>query len=142
LYGWNTVLSQIASALLTILGMIAIVEDHDGRDSWRRDIENRQRSIVFPDTVRNEARLWRNLVEDRTPWKKSTKVGVAILAVFVGSWLAVLTIATHQQGVTWILALLMLLVWGPIFAILRWATKRTLKNIEEQKRHGSRTPKH
>jgi predicted nucleic acid-binding protein len=33
------------------------------RDQWLQDIENRQPNRVFPDTVRNKARVWRNLGE-------------------------------------------------------------------------------
>ncbi len=28
---------------------------------WQRDLEKRQRNVVFPDTAENEATLWRNL---------------------------------------------------------------------------------
>src|SRR5439155_1019781 len=30
------------------------------REEWLQDIEARQRNVVFPDTVNNEARFWRN----------------------------------------------------------------------------------
>lgn len=34
---------------------------HEKRDDWMRDVEQRQRNIVFPDTAANEARFWRGL---------------------------------------------------------------------------------
>jgi len=35
------------------------------REEWLRDIEKRQRNVVFPDTVNNEARFWRNIIEGK-----------------------------------------------------------------------------
>jgi hypothetical protein len=35
------------------------------REEWLEDIEARQRNVVFPDTVNNEARLWRNIIEGK-----------------------------------------------------------------------------
>lgn len=104
------------------------------RDRWLEDVRNRQRSIVFPETVQNEARFWRNL--GTGPWTTSSKVGLAILAVFVVGWGSVFFRATHGQGEMWMLVLLFLGVCGPIFLAISWATRRTLKNIHKGK-HGS-----
>jgi hypothetical protein len=49
--------------------------DHHKRDEWLQDIEARQRNVVFPDTVQNEARFWRNV--GKQPFTTSTKVGLA-----------------------------------------------------------------
>jgi hypothetical protein len=35
------------------------------REEWLQDIEARQRNVVFPDTVNNEARFWRNIIEGK-----------------------------------------------------------------------------
>jgi hypothetical protein len=32
------------------------------RKEWEQDTNARQRNVVFPDTVQNEGRLWRNLL--------------------------------------------------------------------------------
>jgi len=48
-------------------------------DQWLQDVEARQRNIVFPDTVQNEARFWHNL--SKRPLHTSTKIGLAFLAV-------------------------------------------------------------
>jgi len=53
--------------------------DHHKRDEWRQDIKARQRNVVFPDTVQNEARFWRNI--GKQPFTTSTKVGLAVLAI-------------------------------------------------------------
>jgi hypothetical protein len=99
------------------------------RDDWQRDIQARQRNVVFPDTVENEARFWRNL--GKGPSKISTKIGLAILAVFVFGFGAAILVATHQAGVTWLFVLAMLLLCGPIFGAIAWATRRSLRDIEK-----------
>jgi hypothetical protein len=99
-----------------------------GKDEWLRDVDARQRNVVFPDTVQNEARFWRNL--GKGPANTATKVGLAILALFVSWFLAAILIATYQAHATWMVAIGMLLLWGPIFGAIAWATHRTLRNIE------------
>ena len=53
-----------------------------GRDEWLRDIETRQQNIVFPDTLNNETRGWRNLMEAKrlTPVQQ---LGIVVLFLFV-----------------------------------------------------------
>lgn len=55
---------------------------HPGSDEWLRDVEARQRNIVFPDTLNNETRGWRNLMETRHP-TLIQKSGMLILLLFV-----------------------------------------------------------
>jgi hypothetical protein len=108
------------------------------KDRWLEDIEARQSNVVFPDTVQNEARFWRNLKD--IPWKTSTKIGMAILALFVGTWISIILFATLQQGIWTAVALAagMLLIFGPIFALIVWATRRSLRNIQNARRGQSR----
>jgi len=102
---------------------------HHKREEWLQDIEARQRNWVFPDTTQNEGRFWRNL--GKQPFTTSTKIGLALLAVLGwGSFLVIMR-AASQEGVLWQLALGMLLFWGPIFAVLAWAIRRSLRNIED-----------
>ena len=54
----------------------------EGGDAWLRDIEARQRNIVFPDTLNNETRGWRNLVEGGPPTAVQ-RLGIAVLLFFV-----------------------------------------------------------
>ncbi len=106
--------------------------DHHKRDEWLQDIEARQRNVVFPDTVQNEARFWRNV--GKQPFTTSTKVGLALLALLGWGFFGVILIATFQAGVTWAFVLGMLLFWGPIFAAIAWATRRSLHNIQNARR--------
>lgn len=102
------------------------------RDQWLQDIQARQRNYVFPDTVQNEARFWRNLKD--IPWSTSTKIGMAILAIFVGGFGVRLLVALIQEHRVLPLALAMILVWGPIFGGIAWVTKRALRKIEKDRR--------
>jgi hypothetical protein len=96
--------------------------DHRKRDEWLQDIEARQRNVVLPDTVQNEARFWRNIGKQPST---STKVGLALLAILGWGLFAVILVATFQEGFTWKFVLGMLLFWGPIFAAIAWATRRS-----------------
>jgi hypothetical protein len=96
------------------------------RDQWLQDIEARQSKVVFPDTV-NEARFWRNL--SKRPLNASSKIGLALLALLGWGVFARLFFSTIQEGVTWAFVLGMLLLWGPIFGVIAWATRRSLRNI-------------
>jgi hypothetical protein len=52
-----------------------------GKDDWLRDMDARQRNVVFPDTVQNEARFWRTL--GNVPLTTAGKIGLVVLAIFV-----------------------------------------------------------
>ena len=101
-------------------------------DEWLQDAEARQRNVIFPDTVQNETRFWRNL--GKQPKGTSTKIGLAVLAAFVFGSFAVIIVATFQAGVSWAFTLGMLLLWGPLFAILAYATRRSLRNLQNVRR--------
>ena len=101
-------------------------------DQWLLDVDARQRNIVFPDTVKNEVRFWHNL--SKRPLNTPTKFFLAFLAVMGWGIFARLFFATIQAGVTWLFVLLMLLVWGPIFGVIGWATRRSLRNIHSARR--------
>jgi hypothetical protein len=120
--------SAYNSSELTDAGMA----NNHKRDQWLQDIEARQRNIVFPDTVKNEARFWRNL--SKRPLNTSTKIGLAFLAVMGWGVFARLFFATIQTGETWLFVLAMLLVWGPTFGVIAWATRRSLRNIHKARR--------
>lgn len=111
---------------------VRMSKPHD-REQWLRDIDARQRNYVFPDTVQNEARFWRNLKE--IPWRTSTKIGMAILAMFVAGFGITFLVAVVQEGRGLPMALAMILVWGPVFGGIAWATKRTLRKLENGRRN-------
>ena len=65
-----------------------------GLRKWHQDIESRQRNVVFPDTLYNEARLWRNLISDKRLWGI---VPAVVIALFYSALIAVLyTVALTQ----------------------------------------------
>jgi hypothetical protein len=103
------------------------------RERWRHDVEARQRSVVFPDTVQNEVRFWRNL--GKQGWTTTSKIGLVVLGIFVFGALTTILLAVLSQGPTaaWVLVLAMLLVWGPIFGLIAWATRRTWRRIDDRR---------
>ena len=103
------------------------------RERWLHDVEARQRSVVFPDTVQNEGRFWRNL--GNQGWTTTSKIGLLVLGIFVFGALATILLAVLSQGATavWVLVLAMVLVWGPIFGLIAWATRRTLRHIDDRR---------
>ena len=108
------------------------MSSHSKRDKWLQDLESRQRNTVFPDTVQNETRFWRNL--GTGPSKLSTKVGLSVLAIFVFAFAAMILVATYQAGVIWLFILGMLFFCGTLFGALAWATRKSLRNIERARR--------
>ncbi len=53
---------------------------------WRRDIENRQRNVVFPATAENEARLWRNMGAGK--WNGVIVAGLVLVCLTLAGALA------------------------------------------------------
>jgi hypothetical protein len=72
------------------------MSDHQKRDQWLQDIEAGQRNVVFPDTVQNEARFWRNL--GKGPSSTSARAGLVVLAIFLFVWAAIILVATYKGG--------------------------------------------
>jgi hypothetical protein len=97
-----------------------------------QDVATRQRNVVFPDTVQNEARFWRNF--GNQSWTTPTKVGLGLLALFVFGTAAsvlvnlILYDSAWKQEVLDVVALT-LLVFGPIFGLVVWAVPRNLKKL-------------
>jgi hypothetical protein len=50
---------------------------------WERDVINRQRNIVFPDTNLNEGRFYRNIASGRAVFSLGQKLCLAIIVLFV-----------------------------------------------------------
>ena len=120
-----------------LLGVGNMADQHK-RDEWLQDIEDRQRSVVFPNTVENEARFWRNL--GTTPSSTVTKIGLAVLAIFVFGFASTILIATYAAGVLWFFLLGMLLFCGSLFGAIAWATRRNLQRLESS-RTASKRPR-
>src|SRR5579863_1360231 len=56
---------------------------------WREDVDASQRNVIFPDTVRNEGRLWRNLRDGKQKLTIVQGIGVAVvfLSVITVFWM-------------------------------------------------------
>jgi hypothetical protein len=64
---------------------------------WERDVIDRQRNIVFPDTNLNEGRYYRNIASGKAIFSVGQKVSLLIILLFVmivTSWGLAQTIAS------------------------------------------------
>jgi|SRR5579859_1342303 len=52
---------------------------------WERDVINRQRNIVFPDTVLNEGRFYRNLTSGKAVFSVGQKTCLLLLCLYFAS---------------------------------------------------------
>jgi hypothetical protein len=50
--------------------------------AWERDVLNRQRNIVFPDTNLNEGRFYRNLASGKAVFSVGQKVSLLLIVAF------------------------------------------------------------
>jgi hypothetical protein len=50
---------------------------------WERDIVNRQRNIVFPDTNLNEGRFYRNIASGRAVFSVGQKVCLLVIMLYM-----------------------------------------------------------
>jgi hypothetical protein len=101
-----------------------------------RDVQDRQRSVVFPGTLANETRLWRNILNGSpTPL---TWIGLAVLGIFVFGLLIVFLKMLNDTGGLWQGILETALIFGPIFGLIVWATRRNLRKLENS-HHKSKT---
>lgn len=51
-----------------------------GRHEWEREIRQRQRNIVFPDTVLNQGNFYRNVFRSKTSLPRTHRFGLLLLA--------------------------------------------------------------
>jgi len=106
------------------------------RDQWMQDVQDQQRNTVFPQTLVNETRLWRNILNGNAT--VLTWVGLAILGLFVFGFIGFFLNIVIQAGALWVTALATLVVFGPVFGIIIWATRRNLRNLENSRRKSGR----
>jgi hypothetical protein len=105
------------------------------REQWLQDVQDRQRNIVFPQMLANETRLWRNI--GRRPATALTWIGLAILGLSVLGFMGYLLVIWIQAGTFWAEVLTILMIFGPIFGLIAWAARRSLRSLENS-RHRSR----
>jgi hypothetical protein len=71
---------------------------------WERDVINRQRNIVFPDTVLNEARFYRHIIRFKMSLNPVQRVGVlalGALAMVLGLSLLAYAVITLRDYRDW-----------------------------------------
>jgi hypothetical protein len=93
---------------------------------WERDILNRQRNIVFPDTVLNEGRFYRNIVYDKAVFSMGQKVSLLVVPAYyliiasvelAGTISQILSKNKHHgQSFADEFFILFLLLWGFLFS--------------------------
>jgi hypothetical protein len=107
-----------------------------GHEEWVKDLRERQRNIVFPDTLRNEARGWRRLMKSKQPLTVVQKVGIGLLCLGMGVVFLV-PVSDKLRGSAgdpildrlvggfgdWIV---LFAVLGTFFLLLRWRVRRAL----------------
>ena len=83
-------MSDIACLRQLSIGSLALrchdpaVSKRKRQDEWMQDVQARQRNVVFPDTVNNEARFWRNIYEGRQRLTTVQRIGLFILVIAMG----------------------------------------------------------
>jgi hypothetical protein len=101
-------------------------------ENLHQEIDARQRNLVYPDTLSNEVRFWRNL--DNRRLTTPQKIGLALLVLLFGRFLATLLRTEIQEGLVWRDGLAIVAFWGPLFAALAWGTRRALREATEAKK--------
>jgi hypothetical protein len=64
--------------------MIPLLSKRKTQDGWMQDVQARQHNVVFPDTVNNEARFWRNIYEGRQRLTTVQRIGLFIFVFAMG----------------------------------------------------------
>lgn len=62
--------------------------------AWERDVINRQRNIVFPDTVLNDGRFYRNIASGKAIFTRGQKISLLLLFLYIVSIYAILITAS------------------------------------------------
>jgi hypothetical protein len=102
---------------------------------FQRDIEMRQRNIVFPDTLRNETRGWRNLMTSKQPLSVVQLGALSImffsLVGLMGELAYLQFRSTPGNGLSRVVAgfggyVIVLALCGAVFLLLRWRVRKAL----------------
>lgn len=111
--------------------LLALAADH-------ASLEPEARPVLWAELGRRkltDPHLWRGAVLDEVPFLAQNpafnipaKIATALLLVFVVSFGLFLMIAVEESHQVFTFALVFILVWGPIFAAIAWATRRALRN--------------
>ena len=91
------------------------------------DVSERQRNVVFPDIVSNEARLWRGIRDQSL--STTSKIGFALLVLMFLGPAATFLIAGFWDRRVWQLVAIALLILGPLFLAIAFTTRRELLRL-------------
>ncbi len=115
-----------------------------GREEWVQDINARQRNTVFPDTVQNEGRLWRNLASGKQKLTIVQIIAIALMflplaAIFWSDAARKFRFAASGSTFERIVPVfadwaIMLVVFVIFFLIFRWRVRRALLSAKHQDR--------
>ena len=112
------------------------------REQWEQDIEARQRNIVFPETVPNETRFWRNLTSGKQRFTLVQIIGIVLLYGLMAAVLwsdAAGRYRIAASGSLWdrlnaVLGHWVVLFWAlALFLLLRWRVRRAFREIPPSK---------
>jgi len=112
-----------------------------------KDVRERQRNVVFPDTLRNEVSGWRRLMTSKQPLSIVQTVGIGLLFLAMGVvlWVVISDKLRRSAGSSffdrvfggfgdWIVLFAIL---GAFFLLLRWRVRRALlANKPASGKHG------
>jgi hypothetical protein len=114
------------------------------RQEWLQDIDARQRNTVFPDTVQNEGRFWRNLASGKQKLTIVQVVGIALFFLTIVGILWEEAARRFRFGTSgpmfdrlvatfgsWAIALGL---FGVLLLLLRWRVRRALLSEKRQDR--------
>jgi nitrate reductase gamma subunit len=117
-----------------------------GQEEWIKDMRERQRNVVFPDALRNEASGWRRLMTSKQPLTTVHAVGIGLLFLAMGVVLGGLISEKLRRSAgdsfidrvfggfgDWIVLFAIL---GTFFLLLRWRVRRALRANKRQSSTG------
>src|SRR6185437_5785428 len=113
------------------------------RERWLEDLEQRQRNIVFPDTVNNEARFWRGLRDSKrytvVQWLGITVMGLALLGT-IGSAFRDSGSGFSWPHSIWMFSMLLAgaLFFGVFFLAMSWSIRRDARLHDKASREPER----
>jgi hypothetical protein len=119
---------------------------------WLRDVYDRQRNTIFPDTAFNEGRFWRNLFKGGQPLGGIQVAGILVLVVWVVALVVGISIEKNGSSfwenisiafVRWLLAIGLLAGFLMVFGLARrWERRRAMKLKTRAGRHSTNTSNH
>ena len=121
-------------------------------DPIRDDAVSRQRNTVFPDTLNNEVRGYREGIQDNQPTSTLQSIGLLILGVFVvgfcataaaligtDTWYRTAGPASYKAAVIsfgiFKLLIVPAAIFVPVFLLLRWRVRAALRTSNPRHRH-------